>query len=174
MKKHSFLVIIFCFVCSIQAQENNASKAYAIASSSLGASGSSNSVTTSKGKYFISQSVGQSSVIGTSSKGGYYLRQGYQQPPSKIKIVNEFDNNSIQATVYPNPFEQSVSISFNDIIKNEISVTVFDVSGKLVYSKTFTEAQYIEVHLENISQGTYILKATSNNKLFNTKLIKKI
>lgn len=172
MKKYSFLVIIFCSVFTIQSQVDGDLKKYTIKSSSLGSSGSSNTFSTSKGKYFVSQSIGQSSVIGTSSKGGYYLRQGYQQPPFKIKIVNQFNNNSLQAKVYPNPFKESISISFTDLVKSDILVSVFDVSGKLIYSEIFSEAQRIELNLSDIPQGTYILKLASNTKSFNSKLIK--
>lgn len=172
MKKYFVLIFILCFVLSVQAQETTDSESYKIIRSNVGAGGSSNSVSTPKGKYTVSQSIGQSSVIGTYSGKGYYLRQGYQQPSEKIKIVDAFYNNSLKAIVYPNPFELSVSISFNETITKDISITLFDIHGKLVYSKLFSSSQNIQLELEDISQGTYILKALSNDKVFNTKIIK--
>jgi hypothetical protein len=171
MKTNLLLLFILCFVFSIQAQN---SKSYSILRSNLGSSGSSKVVFTSRGKYIISQSIGQASVIGTSYNNGYYLRQGYQQPSNKIKVVNEgFDSNDLFATVYPNPFEQSVSISFEEDIKKDISLLVFDIAGKLVFSKIYEPSKYIQLNLSDISSGSYLLKISSNNKLFNTKLIKK-
>ncbi|MDP5158768.1 MAG: T9SS type A sorting domain-containing protein [Flaviramulus sp.] len=171
MKINLLLVCILCFVFSIQAQNKNT---YKIIRSNMGAGGSSQKIATSKGNYTVSQSIGQSSVIGTSNKNGYYLRQGYQQPLNKINVSQDgFNNNNLNAIVYPNPFEQSVSISFNEAIENDISILVFDVGGKLIFSKTYQPLKYIFLNLEDLSSGSYLLKVSSNNKIFNSKLIKK-
>jgi len=171
MKKITFLLLIFCGVLSLEAQNT---KSYIILRSNLGTSGSSKVILTKKGQYSVSQSIGQTSVIGTYSNNEYYLRQGYQQPLNKIKVVKEvFNNDDLTATVHPNPFEQSVFVSFDDDIEEEISVSVFDVAGKEIYFKQFKPSQRIELNLNNLSLGTYILKVLSNDKLFNAKLIKK-
>jgi hypothetical protein len=169
MKTHLHIVFIFCFVFSIQAQN---SKTYSIIRSNLGTSGSSKVITTNKGKYSVSQSIGQSSVIGTSSNNGYYLRQGYQQPLNSVKVISLSKNNDLTATVYPNPFDESVSISFNEDIENDIAVSVFDIAGKLIYIQKFSPAQRIELNLNDISSGSYLLKVLSSKKRFNAKLIK--
>lgn len=166
------IAFIFCFVFTIQAQ-NADSKSYSIIRSNLGSGGSSKVVTTNNGKYSVSQSIGQLSVIGTYSKKGYYLRQGYQQPLYKIKVSSVSQKNDLTATIYPNPFKQSVSISFSNTMKNKISVLVFDITGKMIYSKKFKPSQRIQLDFDAISSGSYLLKVLSNNKLFNAKLIKK-
>lgn len=173
MKIYVFIAFILCFTFSISAQNTTESHSYFIKRSSLGIGGSSHSIVTKKGTYFVSQSIGQSSVIGTFSNNGYYLRQGYQQPAAKIKVSPILSSNNLLANVYPNPFEQSVSISFSQSMKKDISVLVFDLIGKLVYTKTFTPSQHIEIQFDDISSGTYLLKVLSNNKIFHSKLIKK-
>ncbi|GAA4885204.1 T9SS type A sorting domain-containing protein [Flaviramulus aquimarinus] len=176
MKINLHIIFLFCFVLSVQAQDTTiklrSSESYSIMRSNLGIGGSSNTVTTKNGAYSVSHSIGQSSVIGTHYNNGYYLRQGYQQPLNKIKVVEEFSNNDLLAKIHPNPFEQFVSISFNEAMENDISVLVFDVSGKLVYSRKFQPSQKIKLNLESIPNGNYILKALSNSKSFNAKLIK--
>lgn len=177
MKTYLHIAFLFCSVLSIQAQNTSAKLGgtksnYAI-QSNLGVGGASNKVATKNGTYFISHSTGQSSVIGTHYNNGYYLRQGYQQPLNKIKIIEEFSSNDLTAKILPNPFEQFISISFSEDMQNDISVVVFDVNGKLVYSTAFQPAQKIQLNLEGISNGSYILKALSNGKSFNAKLIKK-
>jgi hypothetical protein len=170
MKTYIQIIFTFCFVLTIQSQN---SKSYSLTRSNLGTGGSSKVVKTNNGNYNISQSIGQSSVIGTSSNNGYYLRQGYQQPINKIQVAEEsFKNNNLAASVFPNPFEHSVFVSFNENMKQDITVLVFDVAGKEIYSKTFSASQRIELNLGKISSGSYILKVLSNNKLFNAKLIK--
>lgn len=173
-----YLVILFtCSLAfSIQAQNINLStkksKSYRIVRSNIGAAGSSKVIKTAKGNYTVSQSIGQSSVVGTHHNNGYYLRQGYQQPSDKIKIIKEFSSSQLKAIIYPNPFEKSVLISFNEAIESEISVLVFDISGKMIYSQKFGALQSIELNLDDISQGTYLLKVLSTDKIFSTKLIK--
>lgn len=170
MKTHILVLFLLCFMMSIQAQKDDS---YKVVSSNLGSSGSSKIITTGKGKYYVSHSIGQGSIIGTSSKSGYSLVQGYQQAVNKIKVDKSFDGvNDLSAAVYPNPFEQSISISFTEIIENNITVQVFNVSGKLIYTKMFKPAQNITLHLDAISSGTYLLKTLSNNKLFSAKILK--
>ena len=175
MKTNLYIAFLFCFALSVQAQDtatNLEGGSHIIIRSNLGVGGASNTVTANGKTYSVSHSIGQSSVIGTHYKKGYYLRQGYQQPLNKIKVVKEFDNNNLSAKIYPNPFEEFISISFSQDMKNDISVLVFDVNGKLVYSRKFEPAQKIQLNLEGISSGNYILKALSNGKSFNAKLIK--
>ncbi|MEL0456981.1 T9SS type A sorting domain-containing protein [Flavobacteriaceae bacterium SZ-1-7] len=167
------LAFIFSFVFSIQGQTNSDSKSYTIVRSNLGAGGSSRVVSTQKGNYKVSQSIGQSSVIGTHYGNGFALRQGYQQPLNNIKVVPISRNNNLVAHVYPNPFEESVDVTFSQDIKKDVSVLVFDVAGKLVYSKEFKPSQKINLNLVDISSGSYLLKVMSDDKLFNAKLIKK-
>lgn len=174
MKIYVFIMFIFCFVFSIDAQNSTEeSSSYSIMRSNFGASGSSHTIVTKKGTYSVSQSIGQTSVIGTHSNKGYYLRQGYQQPLSGIKVSPSLKNNDLSATVYPNPFEQSVSIMFSQSMKNNISVLVFNLTGKLVYSEEYNPSQRIQIHFDDLSSGTYLLKVVSNKKLFHSKLIKK-
>ena len=171
-KAYAFFLLTICFVFSMKAQQRVDSNSYRIMRSNIGAGGSSKTMSTSKGQYVISQSIGQSSIIGTYSNNGYYLRQGYQQPPSNIKVVKKSSTNDLFATVHPNPFGQSVSISFTESITKTISVSVYDISGKLIYSKEFPPSKNIDLDLKHISNGSYLLKAISNGKLFNAKLIK--
>lgn len=176
MKVYLLILFTCCFVFLAKAQNNNVlsnqSKSYKLLRSNIGIAGSSKTIATSNGNYKISQSIGQSSVIGTNYNKGYYLRQGYQQPSSNIEIIKEYNSHNLKATIYPNPFEKSVSISFNETIDSELSFLIYDISGKVIYSRKFNASQYIELNLSNISQGTYLLKVLSKNKIFNTKLIK--
>lgn len=177
MKINLYIAFLFCIVFTVQAQNTTAkleeTKSYSIIRSNLGVGGSSNTVTTYRGTYSVSHSIGQSSVIGTHKKNGYYLRQGYQQPLIKIKVVEAFSNNDLSAKIYPNPFEQYISISFSEAMENDISVFVFDVNGKLVYSRKFQPSQNVQLNLEGITVGNYILKTVANGKSFRAKLIKK-
>ena len=152
----------------LQAQNNSQ---YRIVRSNLGSGGSSKNIVTSQGQYHVSQSIGQASVIGTYQSNGYFLRQGYQQPSSKIQPSRNF-NTELRAKVYPNPFNQAVIITFGNIITKDISVMLFDVKARLIYNKIFLPEQTIELKINDISNGTYFLKVSSGSLFFNTKLLK--
>lgn len=168
MKALFSTIILFSFVQQFQAQNNSG---YRIIRSNLGSSGSSQTVETSNGIYKISQSIGQSSVIGTFYSNGYYLRQGYQQPSGIIKSIRK-NNFELRAKIYPNPFSKTLFISFSDEIINDISVSIFDVEARKIYSQEFMPSQQIKIQIQNISSGNYFLKVASGSKQFNTKLIK--
>ena len=161
------LLLFFC-VQEFQAQDNSG---YRIMRSNMGSSGSSQDLVTIKGIYKVSQSIGQASVIGTHSKQGYYLRQGYQQPSLKVRMVEEFNYN-LKAKVYPNPFSQAITISFNQKMLDNISVLIFDINSKIIHSQIFLPAQKVELKLKDISTGNYFLRLRSAQKRFSTKLIK--
>ncbi len=168
MKAFLPILVLFCFTQVCLAQTNSS---YRILSSNLGSSGSSQTIATTQGTYNVSQSIGQSSVIGTHRNSNYVLRQGYQQPLFNISIVAEVDYN-LEAKVYPNPFSQQVTIDFTSPIKNDIMVLLNDVTGKLIYSNNFSAAQKIDLQFNNIQSGAYFLKVVSGSKHFNSKLIK--
>ncbi len=162
------IVAIICFIMQSQGQE---SQGYRIISSNLGSSGSSNVVETSNGVYKISQSVGQSSVIGTHTNNGYYLRQGYQQPLGQSIDLRNFDVD-LNAIVFPNPFEKSFTIKFRTSIKDDIAISMYDLNGRIIHSQTSHPTQRVDVLINTISSGTYFLKVTTGTKRFSTKLIK--
>lgn len=165
------IIVILMLICVGQFTVAQNGQEYRIISSNLGSSGSSKTVTTSKGVIKISQSIGQSSVIGTHYSSGYYLRQGYQQPLENLKTVKDLNHNLL-ATVYPNPFNQDVTLVFSNAINNNVSVSIYNINGKIVYKKDHLPAQEINLKLPNISNGMYVLKVLSGTLYFNTKLIK--
>ena len=161
-------MLLFGCLQEYQAQGNSG---YRIIRSSLGSSGSSQNVITSNGTYKVSQSIGQASVIGTHYSNGYYLRQGYQQPLTTIKVSKETSYN-LEAKVYPNPFKDTVTIAFNSLMSNNISIMMFDLKGRLIHSQEYQPAQVINLKIGDISTGTYFLKVISGKNYLNSKLIK--
>jgi len=77
----------------------------------VGNSGSSTEIKNSENTYYISQSVGQSSVTGTLINGEKVIRQGYQQPPIRVEIISD-NISDLEAVVYPNPVE-TIILLFN-------------------------------------------------------------
>jgi len=79
------------------------------------------------------------------------------------------------AAVFPNPFTAGVKITFGDEFGKEVSVSLFDMKGALVYTKGAVQWNEM-IDLSKLSEGTYLLKMESlenENKVF-FKLIKQL
>jgi len=85
--------------------------------------------------------------------------------------TNESDNN---IKVYPNPVENILTIDLDEYKNQNISVELFDVTGKMVLFKSFNTAKVI-VDLNDFITGTYILKIKDKegNILHSEKVVKK-
>ncbi len=143
-----------------------------IKSSTLGMGGSSKMISTNNKTYYVSQSIGQSSVIGTKINRNYKLLQGYQIGSISVNMVATVEN-VLKATIYPNPFEESIHISFDDVIKEQITIRVFDMTGREIMAKKYPPEQTLNIQLNYISVGIYNLIVNTNNKQFAAKIIKK-
>lgn len=90
---------------------------------------------------------------------------------SGITSIAETETNTIQASVYPNPFSNQITISLNKFSKNE-TLHVINVLGETVYQSTLDKNNTV-VQLEAISPGIYFLKISNPHaKNYSAKIIK--
>jgi hypothetical protein len=122
-------------------------------------------------KWYALQSIGQSSVIGSFTKGELVLHQGFLQPYSLIVVSHDLPE--FKADVYPNPFVNSFSISFAEEILNSLTVTLFDIDGKVLYSGRFAPSQKITINNGDLPPGFYIIKILNGQRQFTQRVIKK-
>ncbi|WP_397362440.1 M14 family zinc carboxypeptidase [Olleya sp. R77988] len=84
------------------------------------------------------------------------------------------DNSFENLSVYPNPFNETISIKLPNQITN-YNVELFDISGRVIYNsrKLNNSTNTISItNLGTLSNGTYLLKITDLNK--NKSIIKKL
>ena len=98
------------------------------------------------------------------------------QTPSGRFFETKKDRNNVMKTsteikLYPNPNKGIFEINLGEGKISEISVTIFDVFGKQVYSSIYNKAQ-IEINVENLLAGVYLVKLNSNGINEVLKLIK--
>ncbi|OYX25711.1 MAG: hypothetical protein B7Z06_06870 [Flavobacteriales bacterium 32-35-8] len=164
------LLLMVCFCCFFQQQVSSQSN---LVRSTTGASGASKEITNGGNTYLIQQSVGQPSVTGTIGNGDYIFRQGFIQPNVLSQITEKNIPLNLQLSLYPNPFEEQISLVFNEDIKGDIHITVYNILGAQMYSKKHQSSQHVDVKLGWLSSGEYILKTIANQKQFISKIIKK-
>lgn len=155
-----FILALFLFTTSVYAQLHH---------QSIGALGSSQV----KSNYSISQSVGQSSVIGSSELSSISVVQGYQHPMFNTYTVQSI-SNSERIKFYPNPFSTQLNFEFQSEY-DPIQITIIDILGRNVLTTTIkTSNKSILLELPFLSDSEYIISLIGQNLNFQTKIIKKL
>ena len=80
------------------------------------------------------------------------------------------ENETLQSRVYPNPAKENVNITFETPQTGNYFIT--DVSGKQVLNASFSLKDHLEVDLNNLPAGIYILNATTENGSGTHKIVK--
>ena len=82
-------------------------------------------------------------------------------------------------SLFPNPIssEESIQIQFKNIIESNVSVTIRDARARVIYAKTvlnIENGKVINLPLNsNLPKGIYLVTVTSDNEVYNEKLIVK-
>ena len=89
------------------------------------------------------------------------------------------NSNLIEFVVYPNPFTDNITIRFssNHINNQSLEVTLYDISGKLIYANNYSISATSDITITNLnvlSSGSYFLKIQDENgkKLTTKQLVK--
>ncbi|MBL7934273.1 MAG: T9SS type A sorting domain-containing protein [Bacteroidia bacterium] len=95
---------------------------------------------------------------------------------SKIEAVNyKSDNNGI--SIFPNPTDKEINLILTGLENNEVLVVIRDMTGKECYSKVIVTTENNQLFAidpeQKLATGTYIVVATSDNRLYSQKLIVK-
>jgi hypothetical protein len=124
---------------------------------------------------------------GYSGDGGLAIAAKLNSPKDVVAdgwgrvYIADYDNNVIrvvastvingvadvpakQLQVYPNPSQGSIVVDLA-AITGEPTVTIMDVAGKIVDTKTVTGTKN-SITFNNLSSGTYIIKLTDGNIIY--------
>ena len=75
-----------------------------------------------------------------------------------------------QVKVYPNPATDHINFELYNIDNSNISIQLFDVSGRLV-KESSTSTNKCRMNLSDLQSGTYIASVSINDKVFEKKSI---
>lgn len=112
-------------------------------------------------------STGDYTVTLTSNSANCSEQISYQVSVT-VNTLSTEDNNSDIFSVYPNPFNNEITISPNTTSK--LQLTIYDISGRVL--QTLNTTGKTVVNMQHISSGTYFIKI--EDTLNNTSSIKKI
>lgn len=120
----------------------------------------------------VHQSVGQLSTIGNYKFSKAIVGQGYIQSMLSFSKKST-DFTTITAEVYPNPFFDLLNFRFSSPIEGNVKITIFDVQGRLVYSKeTITVSNSITISELYFSAGTYFVRLEAKDFIYTSQIIK--
>ncbi|HYD90870.1 MAG TPA: T9SS type A sorting domain-containing protein, partial [Flavobacterium sp.] len=71
----------------------------------------------------------------------------------------------------PNPNDGTFNILLGDKLKGEVTVKIFDLSGKVIYQDKFTDSSF-NLSLPKLSSGMYIVQLSSASDQETIKFIK--
>ncbi len=119
----------------------------------------------------VKYTVGQQSVIGTKT-GNIIVQQGFQQS-NWDKIIATNNEVVVNTTTYPNPYVDVINFQFSQPIGDSVSLLVFDVLGRQVYSNSFQVFENkIMVNLQELQSAEYFVQLSNNVFTYHTKIIK--
>lgn len=77
-------------------------------------------------------------------------------------------------SIYPNPFDDELQISFSDISDAETIVTILNAAGQVVYTENVNSVTTnLKIDLKNTSQGIYFVKINNDKYNLVGKVVKR-
>lgn len=100
----------------------------------------------------------------TSVGGWDIFVQKLSQPPLNLDEIDTFD-----LTLYPNPVQNILNISMNQPIT---SIAIIGMDGRL-YHKQNLNSKIIQINLNNLPKGVYVVRIQSGKTIQQKKFVKK-
>ena len=120
----------------------------------------------------IHSSIGQTGPVGYASVDGVRTFQGFIQPSVLHKILTPETPTILEASLFPNPFINQLQLNFDFLPETDVVVSVYDISGTVVWSNTFGSSNLITLEPSNLSSGYYFFKIECDNMQRVEKILK--
>ena len=87
--------------------------------------------------------------------------------------LNSNELNEASIKVYPNPSNGNVTISFSEILNLDAKIEIIDLLGKKYEVNSYSQnsSNEIEIDLNNLAKGSYIIKIYKDNEIITKKLL---
>lgn len=115
---------------------------------------------------FNAGSLGATSVV----KIDNIKVSGLKTLPPYILSTNE--QLAAKFSMYPNPATNLVNITNNENMQVQ-QITIYDIAGKQLSTQVFNSEAEIQLNVENLASGTYMLHLQTNEGTAVKKLVKK-
>jgi hypothetical protein len=100
----------------------------------------------------------------------FYISVGHKFEASFVSSptgIEKSNNQHSNFSIFPNPFTTSTQITL-DKTYHHISLAVYDMQGKLMLQKQYTDQTQIQLNREALNNGMYFLKLTLDERWVET------
>lgn len=128
------------------------------------------SVVTAKFNIPIAVSLGYYDVhVNTRNQGNLILTGGFL---ILLSGIDEIENSRF-IEIYPNPATDNIQLQSKLSDVNNAELKIYDVHGKEVFSKSYTNLlkQSVKINISDFSQGIYFLSIKAKNKTITKKFV---
>lgn len=113
--------------------------------------------------------------VGTHGRG-IFRSDAWKGPAAVYSPADTNAGLTVGLTVYPNPVKEVATVDFKLINSGNVSLKVYDLSGKLVYSRSLASLQagshQRDLSLGHLQKGTYILSLENGKHTTTQKIVK--
>tara|TARA_B110000046_G_scaffold169771_1_gene189168 strand:- start:44 stop:790 length:747 start_codon:yes stop_codon:yes gene_type:complete len=122
--------------------------------------------------YIFNASAGSLSVIYAKGSSSNYAYHGGNRGFTTLGVsLGIAENKLLNFEMYPNPVTDALNIQLPTGTE-KVEVDIFDISGRLVSSKTISSND-TSIDVQKFSKGIYIIRVATNNKIGVQRFIKK-
>lgn len=97
-------------------------------------------------------------------------RKVYKREKASLSI-NKPVKNKTSATIYPNPFTNSIRVELSSPQKNTSQISIIDLQGRVLKS-LFTKEQNTSLNLAELATGIYFLRIQNGNAIITKRVVK--
>lgn len=138
----------------------------------LNANASSSTILFGNTSYTVQQAIGQGSVIGRGAGDRFSVYQGFFSPYPQLK-AQEIQDNVLRLVAFPNPFQNSIQVRFEEKVSAMVHFEMYDSSGRRVFTQEQVASELITFEIpETLAKGAYIVIVQSAQKSHSSIFIK--
>lgn len=122
------------------------------------------------GDFTVQQSIGHMGIIGAVNHQQHTILTGFLLPQA-TNLIGPMPE--INWAVYPNPFTTHINIEFSTQISGLLTLSLYDVTGQLVFQESFEAKQKQQININHLSKAEYLAHFTVSGHAFTTQILKK-
>ena len=117
------------------------------------------------------------------SSKGLLIGSGFSGYIDEVRISNVVRNftttgiddlkESPKFTVFPNPSDGTVLLNWDDLFNGAININILNTSGQVVYTESLNGVKTVDLDLNFLPKGLYLIQLTNNAQMVSKKIILK-
>lgn len=123
---------------------------------------------TTIGKYAFSMKIEE-------WRHNYLLGSTYQEMLIEVNSLSYVEDNNFNnkvLNIYPNPCTDNIILELPVIEKDKTKIQIIDYLGRYYNAKYILNGNRININVQSLTQGVYLMKVTSGNSIYYSKFLK--